>query len=75
MVRAYNRQEFKKYYGHEHYLAYWIEAEIATDAQKHMALLSVLQSHCDQLRMQLRLISASADHFDDAVDLISGSAD
>ena len=53
--RAYNRKEFKEYYG-PRYHAYWNEAAAATDAQKHMALLSVLELHFDRTRMQLQLI-------------------
>ena len=49
---AYSREAFKSYYGCKRFRAYWDEAVEATEAQKHVALLSVLRSHCDQLRMR-----------------------
>ena len=49
---AYSREEFKNYYGCKRFRAYWDEAAEAAEAQKHVALLSVLRPHCDQLRMR-----------------------
>ena len=65
---AYNREEFKIHYGCEFFRAYWDHAFEATDAQKHVALLSILRSRCDQIRMR-RAATACRRHagFDEAV--------
>ena len=65
---AYSREAFKSYYGCERFRAYWDEAAEATEAQKHVALLSVLRSHCDRVRMR-KLAAAFRCHtrFDDAI--------
>ena len=65
---AYSREAFKSYYGCKRFRAYWDEAAEATEAQKHVALLSVLRSHCDQLRMR-KAAAALRCHtrFDDAI--------
>ena len=65
---AYSRAEFKHYYGCKRFRAYWDEAAEATEAQKHVALLSVLRSRCDQLRMR-KVAAALRCHtrFDDAI--------
>ena len=65
---AYSREEFKNYYGCNRFRAYWDEAAEATEAQKHVALLSVLRSHCDRLRMR-KVAAAFRCHtqFDDAI--------
>ena len=79
---AYNRDEFKSYYGCKRFRAYWDEAAEATEAQKHVSLLSVLRSHCDQVRMR-KVAAAFRSHTlldDDLIENIasfvsSGSAD
>ena len=79
---AYSREEFKSYYGCERFLAYWDEAAEATEEQKHESLLSVLRSHCDQVRMR-KVAAAFRSHTlldDDLIENIasfvsSGSAD
>ena len=65
---AYSREEFKKHYGCKRFRAYWDEAVEATEAQKHVALLFVLRSHCDQHRMR-KVAAAFRNHtrFDDAI--------
>ena len=65
---AYSREEFKNYYGCKRFRAYWDEAVEATEAQKHVALLSVLRTHCDRHRM--RKVAATFwyhSRFDDAI--------
>ena len=65
---AYSREDFKKHYGCKRFRAYWEEAVEATEGEKHVALLSVLRSRCDQLRMR-KVAAALRTHtgFDDAV--------
>ena len=48
---AYNRLEFKAYYGCERFRRYWEEATFATPLDKHQALLSALRLRCDCMRM------------------------
>ena len=79
---AYSREEFKSYYGCERFLAYWEKAAEATEEQKHESLLSVLRSHCEQVRMR-KVAAAFRSHTlldDDLIENIasfvsSGSAD
>ena len=47
---AYNRDEFKTYYGIEHFRLPWLESEVATEEQKHRGLLRLLRLRTDQLR-------------------------
>ena len=65
---AYSREAFKSYYGCKRFRAYWDEAAEATEREKHVALLSVLRSHCDQVRMR-KVAAAFRCHtrFDDAI--------
>ena len=66
--RGHNIVEFENHYGCEWVDEYWAEAEDATEAQKHVRLLSVLRSHCDRLRMR-KVAAAFRCHtqFDDAI--------
>ena len=52
--RAYNREEFKLYYGSlgpRVYRLYWIDAPEASDFQKHQALLRILKAQNEIVRM------------------------
>ena len=65
---AYSREEFKNYYGCKRFRAYWDKAAEAVEAQKHVALLSVLRRHCDQLRMRkVAAVLRCHTRFDDAI--------
>ena len=65
---AYNIKAFRSYYGDKLYHPFWDKAAEATEAQKHVALLSVLRSHCDQVRM-VKVAAAFRSHtrLDDAI--------
>ena len=64
---AYNREEFKTHYGVK-FREFWDKAVEAAEAQKHVALLSALRSHCDRHRMR-KVAAAFRCHtqFDDAI--------
>ena len=48
---AYHREDFRTYYGELGYPYYWNEAEVATELQRHHALLKVLRFKCECVRM------------------------
>ena len=65
---AYHREEFRTYYRDGLFRVRWAESEVATEAEKHVALLCVLRLRTDQLRMSkvadaLRCFTC----FDDAI--------
>ena len=63
---AYHRPEFKAYYGEDLFRQRWTTSRVATEEEKHNALLCVLRLRTDQLRMQ-KVAKALKDRVDDAI--------